>query len=184
MNLGHDSQMKVIRRGSLKLHINGFVQVVTSVYFIPMLKNDLLSIRQLQHLGLIVIFKAFRKEKGLLLASRMASNKFFPFIASAISPSCLKTCEDETYLLQIWSDCMVGKQYSEAIPRKTTWRSSKRLELIHSDMCEPITRESSNKMRFTFSFIDDYTRKLGCIFWQRSLMQQFVLRILKLKENQ
>lgn len=48
--------MKVMGKGNIKLQVNGCVQVINGVYYIPKLKNNLLSIGQLQHKGLTVIF--------------------------------------------------------------------------------------------------------------------------------
>jgi hypothetical protein len=41
------------------------------------------------------------------------------------------------------SDCMKGKQHREAIPREAQWRATKPLELVHSDICGPITPQSN-----------------------------------------
>jgi hypothetical protein len=47
VKLGDDSKMSVMGRGNLKLHIGGIVQVISNVYYLPGLKNNLLSIGQL-----------------------------------------------------------------------------------------------------------------------------------------
>ena len=40
------------------------------------------------------------------------------------------------------SDCLVGKQPRNAIPKKSIWRAKETLELIHSDICGPISPTS------------------------------------------
>lgn len=35
--------------------------------------------------------------------------------------------------------CLTGKQHRESISKKSTWRASRHLQLVHSDICEPIT---------------------------------------------
>ncbi|PNX67946.1 copia-type polyprotein, partial [Trifolium pratense] len=57
VKLGDDSKMSVEGKGNLKLYIEGFTQILTNVYFLPGLKNNLLSIGQLQQKNLTVIFK-------------------------------------------------------------------------------------------------------------------------------
>ena len=47
--------MQVQGRGSLRLEINGAIQVITSVYYVPGLRNNLLSVGQLQQKGLRII---------------------------------------------------------------------------------------------------------------------------------
>ncbi|GAU23238.1 hypothetical protein TSUD_172660 [Trifolium subterraneum] len=56
VRLGDDSQMSVMGKGNVKLQMNGIVQVITGVYFIPKLKNNLLSLGQLQEKNLTFIW--------------------------------------------------------------------------------------------------------------------------------
>lgn len=54
---------------------------------------------------------------------------------------------------------MVGKQQREFIPKKTSWRATQKLQLIHSDICGPINPMSNSEKRYIPSFIDDFSRK-------------------------
>ena len=65
---------------------------------------------------------------------------------------------------KICIDCMMGKQHREAISKRSLWRSSQRLQLIHANICGPITPVSNNKKRYFISFIDDYSRKVWIYF--------------------
>ncbi|KAI5393424.1 hypothetical protein KIW84_060524 [Lathyrus oleraceus] len=49
--------MGVMGKGNTRLEINGAVQVVTDVYYVPDLKNNLLSVGQLQERGLTLLIK-------------------------------------------------------------------------------------------------------------------------------
>lgn len=62
------------------------------------------------------------------------------------------------------SDCLVGKQPRKPMPKKSTWRAKGVLELIHSDICGPISPISNSGMRYILSFIDDYSRKVWVYF--------------------
>jgi transposase InsO family protein len=195
VRLGDNSQMKVMGKGNVKLQVNGLTQVITAVYYIPELKNNLLSIGQLQQKDLTIVFKrnlckVYHPDRGLIMSSQMATNKLYPIIAEA-KQACLQVeHEDITYLwhcryghlnfkslknLQqknmvrglpkieesnhVCSDCLIGKQHRESIPKSTNWKSSKILELIHSDICGPITPASNGNRRYILTFIDDFSRK-------------------------
>jgi hypothetical protein len=49
--------MNVIRKGSIKLFLNGINHVVHEVYYVIKLKNNLLSTRQLQERGLAILIQ-------------------------------------------------------------------------------------------------------------------------------
>jgi hypothetical protein len=65
----------------------------------------------------------------------------------------------------VCSDCMMGKQHRESIPKKAKWRATKKLELIHSDVCGPINPQSNGGNRYFITFTDDFSKKnLGLLF--------------------
>lgn len=55
--------------------------------------------------------------------------------------------------------CLKGKQHRDPIPKRSTWRASQRLELIHAYICGPITPISNSHKRYLICFIDDFSRK-------------------------
>ena len=57
MKLDNNKMMRVMGKGNIRLEINGSTQVVTDVYYVPALKNNLLSIGQLQERGLAIIIQ-------------------------------------------------------------------------------------------------------------------------------
>lgn len=59
---------------------------------------------------------------------------------------------------------MVGKQHRNPFPKKSHWRASQKLQLIHADLCGPITPISNGSKRYLISFIDDFTRKVWIYF--------------------
>lgn len=60
--------------------------------------------------------------------------------------------------------CLKGKQHREIMPRKATWRAEARLELIHADICGPISPMSHGQKRYLICFIDDFSRKAWVYF--------------------
>jgi hypothetical protein len=65
---------------------------------------------------------------------------------------------------KICTTCLIGKQHRESIPKKSSWRASKKLQPVHADICGPITPSSNSNKRYMLSFIDDFTRKAWIYF--------------------
>ena len=60
--------------------------------------------------------------------------------------------------------CYQGKQHRTTIPNKSQWRASKKLQLVHADLCGLITPTSSSLKRYLLCFIDDFSRKAWIYF--------------------
>ncbi|KAL4554001.1 hypothetical protein LXL04_039876 [Taraxacum kok-saghyz] len=207
VKLGNNTRMAVEGKGNLKLMLNGTNYVIRDVYFVLELKNNLLSIGQLQQKGLTFLFqsdicKVFHPEKGLVFQSRMSTNRMYPVSEDArgltehkaadecmyssddniaklwherlwhISKTSMKTLQQKGMVrnlpdfpidTSVCEDCMIGKQTKEAIPKSGLWRAGEILELVHSDICGPITPSSHTGKKYFLSFIDDYSRK-GCVY--------------------
>lgn len=82
VKLGNNKRMEVSGKGSVKLVLNGSAYIISNVYYVPELRNNLLSLGQLQEKELTIIIrrgtcKIFHDEKGLIAESRMSSNRMF-----------------------------------------------------------------------------------------------------------
>jgi transposase InsO family protein len=64
----------------------------------------------------------------------------------------------------ICTDFMIGKQHRDPIPKRSAWRASQKLQLIHADICGPISPTSNSKKRYLICFIDDFSRKSWVYF--------------------
>lgn len=77
VKLGDDRRMAVEGRGKLRLEIDGRTQVISDVYYVPGLKNNLLSVGQLQQKGLRIIIENdvcevwHKQEKKMVMHSTM-----------------------------------------------------------------------------------------------------------------
>lgn len=58
----------------------------------------------------------------------------------------------------ICSTCVLGKMKKLPFPKGETERSSRPLQLIHSDVAGPITPTSKGGSRYIVTFVDDYSR--------------------------
>ncbi|KAH7570848.1 hypothetical protein JRO89_XS05G0207100 [Xanthoceras sorbifolium] len=80
VKLGNNTSLAVMGKGNVRLQVNGTTQIIIEVFYVLELKNNLLSIRQLQKKGLIVIFqhgrcKVFHSEKGLIMETKMSEKR-------------------------------------------------------------------------------------------------------------
>jgi len=55
--------------------------------------------------------------------------------------------------------CIEGKHQRTSFPKDEASRASKLLELVHSDVCEPMKTTSRGGARYFVTFIDDFSRK-------------------------
>lgn len=61
-----------------------------------------------------------------------------------------KTCEG----------CLMAKQTRKAFPTQTIFHAKQKLELIHGDLCGPITPPTPAGNRYFFLLVDDFSRKM------------------------
>ena len=59
--------------------------------------------------------------------------------------------------------CLLGKQSRRAFPKATTFRATQKLELLHGDLCGPITPPTIGKNKYVFVLIDDHSRYMWTI---------------------
>ncbi|XP_073964358.1 uncharacterized protein [Choristoneura fumiferana] len=55
--------------------------------------------------------------------------------------------------------CLEGKQTAAAFPERQAKRAARPLELIHSDVCGPMSTSSMGGARYLVTFTDDFSRK-------------------------
>ena len=111
VRLGNNTGMNVIGKGRVKLLLNGINHVVSEVYYVPELKNNLLSIGQLHEKGLAILIqggvcKIYHPHKGLIIETNMSANRMFILLAQSQVMSqqqhneCLHT--NSQNLSQLW----------------------------------------------------------------------------------
>ena len=61
------------------------------------------------------------------------------------------------------ASCLLGKQTRRVFPKATTYRATNVLELIHRDLCGPISPPTAASNRYVFVLIDDHSRYMWTI---------------------
>ena len=204
VRLGNSSRMAVQGKGKVRFEVEGIVQVVTEVYYVPNLTNNLLSLGQLQEKQLTItikngICKIYHFQRGLIVETKMTTNRMFVIHAKKKklkAEKCFKMEEEDLGMLwhrrfghlnnkslqvmqkkqmvkgipslkdetKVCTVCNVGKQQRGKFPKKSKWRATEKLELIHSDLCGPITPISQSGKRYLLVFVDDFSRKTWLYF--------------------
>ncbi|KAJ0500497.1 putative RNA-directed DNA polymerase [Helianthus annuus] len=59
---------------------------------------------------------------------------------------------------KVCEGCLIGKQVRQSFPAESTWRAKEPLQLIHADLCGPITPCSKGGNKYFFLLVDDYSR--------------------------
>lgn len=103
VKVGDNLKMAVVGKGNVRLEIEGVSHIITSVYYNPELKNNLISVGQLVEKGIAVLFQdqecgLYHIEKGLILSSAMTINRMFVINARMMAqePMCFKTSSEDT----------------------------------------------------------------------------------------
>ena len=92
VKLGNNTRMNVMGKGSVKILLTGINHVIAEVYYVPDLRNNLLSIGQLQERGLDILFKGgtckiFHPKRGLIIQTTMSINQMFILLPDSQSSS-------------------------------------------------------------------------------------------------
>ena len=83
-------------------------------------------------------------------------------------PSCIEDKEG------VCEGCALGKHHRQPFPKGVRWRAKKALELVHTDVCGPMSTLSHGKNRYFILFIDDFTR-MTWVFFMKQKSEVFTI---------
>jgi hypothetical protein len=63
-----------------------------------------------------------------------------------------------SHVEQLCEACLAGKHRRTPFPAKAKYRATEHLELVHGDLCGPITPETHGGKRYFLLLVDDYSR--------------------------
>lgn len=101
-------KLEVVGKGEVKLRFNGINYVIGDVYYVPALKNNLLSVGQLLERNLHVLFKkdvcsVFHPTRGKITESTMSKNRMFALFVELCpkneATKCLQTSSSDCAVL-------------------------------------------------------------------------------------
>lgn len=103
---------------------------------------------------------------GLYLADISESNRWHARLGHVNTTTMKKMIDKElvkgvpgvNVTKDICSSCLLGKQARMVLPQSTTYRATATLELLHGDLCGPLTPSTSGGNKYIFLVIDDHSR--------------------------
>ncbi|KAD5961160.1 hypothetical protein E3N88_12633 [Mikania micrantha] len=174
---------------------------LTNVYYIPALKNNVISLGQLTEGGYEAVMKdnylrLFDETERLVMKVQRSSNRLYKIALTIGKQVCLAMKLDEDawvwharlghtnfgvleemskrklvegmplikHPAKICEGCLIAKQPRKSFPSVSAWRATKPLELIHADICGPITPSSMGGKRYFLLIVDDCTRYMWVYF--------------------
>lgn len=64
----------------------------------------------------------------------------------------------------VCTDCLMSKQVRKSFPSQSKFCATKALELVHCDLCDPISPETSGGNKYFMLLVDDYSRIMWVYF--------------------
>ncbi|KAD4177952.1 hypothetical protein E3N88_26543 [Mikania micrantha] len=71
---------------------------------------------------------------------------------------CVRGLPALTHPRQVCEGCLLAKQTRGSFSKEAQWRAKEPLELLHADLCGPITPLSKGGNRYIFLIVDDFSR--------------------------
>uniref|UniRef100_A0A8I6Y7V3 Integrase catalytic domain-containing protein n=1 Tax=Hordeum vulgare subsp. vulgare TaxID=112509 RepID=A0A8I6Y7V3_HORVV len=190
------STVKICGRGTVVFAAEtGDHNAFTRVYYIPALKNSVVSLGQLDESWYDVHIRhgilTIRDDRGKLLVKvQRSTNRLCKLTFTPVHPVCLavgvvsdawrwharlghlhfdgiekmgkkKLVHGLPHIIhteELCEACLAGKQRRMPLPQKAKYRASTPLELVHGDLCGPITPPTPGGRRYVLVLIDDRSR--------------------------
>lgn len=202
VRFGDGSTVKIEGKGTvLLLCKTGETKALQDVYYIPNLRNNIVSLGQMSKEGNKVVIggeflRIFDKQERLLLKVKRSPNRLYKILVESGKQTCLMSRVDEESRLwhsrlghvnyqaltlmsrnqmvngmpkiikpnAVCDGCLMSKQTRKQFPAKTKYCAKKVLELIHGDLCGPISPDTASGCRYFFLLVDDFSRFMWVYF--------------------
>ena len=202
VSFGDLSKVPVKGRGNILIKLkNGDHDYISNVFYVPDMKNNILSLGQLLEKGYDIRMKdshlTILDGGGNQIARvKMLKNRMFVLNIQHDTAKCLNAViSDKDWLWhlrfghlnfdslkllasknmvkglphinrpnEVCESCVLGKHHRTNFGKQVDWRAKQPLELVHTDVCGPLTPMSNGKNKYFLTFIDDYSRKTWVYF--------------------
>ena len=201
VKFGDGSNVEICGQGSVLFEgLTGEHRILTGVYYIPRLRNNIISVGKLDENGCKVdiengVMTIFDNLRNVLARVNRTRNRLYILNLDQSQPECwLAKSDDDSWLWharfghvnfyalkkmskmemvsgmpfidhvdRVCDGCLVGKQHRRPFPAQSTYRASDALELLHGDLCGPITPATHGGKKYFFLVVDDYSRYMWVV---------------------
>jgi transposase InsO family protein len=177
---------------------SGEHRLLTGVYYIPALRNSIISLGQLDESGSHVeikdgVMRIWDRHHRLLAKVTRGTNRLYVLNVQVAQPLCLAARWDNEawqwherfrhlhfealkwlsakgmvrglpsldHVEQFCDVCVLTKQRQLPFPQQSSFRAKEWLELVHRDLCSPVTLATPGGRRYFLLLVDD----LSCYMW-------------------
>nr|CCI55340.1 PH01B019A14.9 [Phyllostachys edulis] len=174
-------------------------RLLTGVYYIPALRNSIISLGQLDENGSRVeiehgVLRIWDHSRRLLVKVNR-SNRLYVLHAQVAQPLCLAARRDDDawrwherfghlnfealrqlgskemvrgmphvdHVEQFCDTCVLTKLRRLPFPRQASFRAKEKLELVHGDLCGPVTPATPGGRRYFLLLVDDVSRYMWAV---------------------
>jgi len=174
---------------------SGEHRMLTGVYYIPALRNSIISLGQLDESGSRVVIdsgvlRIWDHRRQLLARVVRGKNRLYILHVGVAQPLCLAARRDDEawqwherfghlhfealkrlgakemvrglpcldHVEQLCDVCVLTKQRRHSFPQQASFRAKERLELVHGDLCGPVTPVTPGGRRYFLLLVDDLSR--------------------------
>ncbi|OMO51183.1 Integrase, catalytic core [Corchorus capsularis] len=185
--IGNGEYLEVKGKGDIVVSTPRGNKVISDVLYVPEIDVNLISVGQLLERG----YKSFSlkwKEPAAYAAIDNDSNLWHMRLGH-VSNTALVQLQKHGMMLDLpklatQSDvcevCQLGKKVRVPFPLKSSWRVSKRLQLVHTDIAGPMRTPSLSKNRYFMLFIDDFSRFAWVFFMKHRSEAAGIFRNFKI----
>jgi transposase InsO family protein len=201
IRFGDASKVEIKGVGSIIFQAKtGEQRVLHGVYYIPALKNSILSLGQLDEGGSKVVInhgvlRIWDNHHRLLAKVHRGKNRLYILYLEAAQPICLAARKDVeawqwherfghlnfdalrrlskeemargmpvvNHVEQVCDTCVTTKQRRRSFPAAAAYRAQNQLELVHGDLCGPVTPATPAGNRYILLLVDDATRFMWAV---------------------
>ena len=196
IKFGDASGMEIKGVGSVILTAeSGEHRLLTGVYYIPALRNSIISLGQLDKNGSRVeikdgVMRIWDRHRRLIVKVTKGTNQLYVLKVQVAQPLCLVARRDDEawqwherfghlhfealkrlsakemvrglpcldHVEQLCDVCVLTKQRRLPFPQQSSFRAKERLELVHGDLCGPVTPATPGGRRYFLLLVDDLSR--------------------------